>query len=393
MAWVYELRHGSPPLNGDNVPIGGDYIAFHTAGRLLLNGRGAELYDRAAVVAVQDGLLDGRVPGFYDAFRNPPFAALPFVPLASLDLLPGFVVWSVVSLACLGLAAVAAPARGAVAEAALARPADPGVRVRAGLLRPHRRRERDHLAAAVRADLPRAGPRPGRRWPAFWAALGLFKPQLFFVFPLVLIARRSWRPLLLYGLIALGLAGRVAGAGRRRRHARPGCASWSSPKRATRWPTPGAWRRSSRSSTRCLASAPDVALGSVRWPSSALLLGALYALWSRRPTSICPVWIFTSLVAVLVDPHLVDYDLTVLVPAGHPGRAVRPTRALVAGAALRGVDFPRPPARRRQRPPAQHTAADRLHRPDLDDFLGLVGALLAADLSVGVAQHEEHTWP
>src|SRR4030095_16710545 len=28
------------------------------------------------------------------------------------------------------------------------------------------------------------------------------------------------------------------------------------------------------------------------------------------------LWILTSLIAVSVDPHLVDYDLTVLIPAG-----------------------------------------------------------------------------
>src|SRR5262249_53421631 len=101
VAWVYELRTGTPPLYGDNVPIGGDYIAFHAAGRLLLNGRGPELYARPTIVAVQDQLLNGRAPGFYDGFRNPPFFALPFAALATLDLVPGFVIWFLVSLACL----------------------------------------------------------------------------------------------------------------------------------------------------------------------------------------------------------------------------------------------------------------------------------------------------
>ena len=43
------------------------------------------MYDHAtARRRAADGLLDGRIPGFYDAFRNPPFFALPFVPLAVL---------------------------------------------------------------------------------------------------------------------------------------------------------------------------------------------------------------------------------------------------------------------------------------------------------------------
>jgi hypothetical protein len=80
LAWGYVVTNGSPPLNSAGVPISGDYIAFHAAGRLLLTGRGGDLYDHASVASVQNDLLCGAVPGFYDAFRNPPFAALPFVP-------------------------------------------------------------------------------------------------------------------------------------------------------------------------------------------------------------------------------------------------------------------------------------------------------------------------
>src|SRR5262249_35105106 len=96
---------GSPPLNSGGTPIGGDYIAFHAAGRLVLSGQAGQLYDHSAVSAIQDDvLLGGRIPGFYDAFRNPPFFALLFVPFAPLALLSAFGTWSIVSMACLGLA-------------------------------------------------------------------------------------------------------------------------------------------------------------------------------------------------------------------------------------------------------------------------------------------------
>ena len=104
VAWVDVLVLGSPPLNSSGIPIGGDYIAFHAAGRLVLSGHAAQLYDHAAVSAVQDNLLGGLIPGFYDAFRNPPFFALVFAPLAALDLLPGFAVWFALSLAMLAFA-------------------------------------------------------------------------------------------------------------------------------------------------------------------------------------------------------------------------------------------------------------------------------------------------
>src|SRR5438132_10298986 len=88
VAWLDVLVLGSPPLNASGTPLGGDYIAFHTAGRLVLSGRTAELYDHSAVSGVEESLLGGRIPNFYDAYRNPPFFAALFAPLAPLDLLP-----------------------------------------------------------------------------------------------------------------------------------------------------------------------------------------------------------------------------------------------------------------------------------------------------------------
>jgi hypothetical protein len=50
--------------------------------------------------------------------------------------------------------------------------------------------------------------------------------------------------------------------------------------------------------------------------SALALLASLLRTWARPVASLPLTWAFTSLVAVLVDPHLVDYDLTVLVSAG-----------------------------------------------------------------------------
>jgi hypothetical protein len=46
------------------------------------------------------------------------------------------------------------------------------------------------------------------------------------------------------------------------------------------------------------------------------LVGLLLRAWSRPRQPLVELCGFTSLVAVLVDPHLVDYDLTVLVAGG-----------------------------------------------------------------------------
>ena len=312
-AWTYELSSGSPPLYGDNVPIGGDYIAFHAAGRLLLNGRGSDLYDRSAVMSVQDGFLAGRALGFFDAFRNPPFAALPFVPLALIDLVPGFVVWSLLSLGCLGLGL-----RLLLDEIPSLKPRWRGLVILVfafapvffGLIDG----ENGTVSLLLFVLIYRALVRNQDKQAALWAALGLFKPQLFFVFPVVLLARRGWTALLVYALAAFGLAGiswALVGP--------DGLAAWL---RILIEPESGqvlvnAWRMVSLKSflDTLLPGQQAVALG-LYVPASVLLLVVLFRRWADRRAPLQMLWIFTSLVAVLVDPHLVDYDLTVLVPAG-----------------------------------------------------------------------------
>jgi hypothetical protein len=104
VAYVDVLALGNLPLNSGGEPVAGDYIAFHTAARLITSGHAAQMYDHAPIVAIQDEMLHGVVPGFYDAYRNPPFYALIYAPLAGLDVLWGFGAWAVVSLCSLGLA-------------------------------------------------------------------------------------------------------------------------------------------------------------------------------------------------------------------------------------------------------------------------------------------------
>jgi hypothetical protein len=147
-----------------------------------------------------------------------------------------------------------------------------------------------------------------------WAAVGLFKPQLFFVFPLIFLAARRWRALGAYcatvavlGLFSLAIVGL------------DGALGWlrilvdMETGNATR----NAWRMHS------LKSLFDLLLpGQTLWSlglyalASVGLLALLFRAWSVRNASIGVLFAFTSLVAVLVDPHLVDYDLSVLVLAG-----------------------------------------------------------------------------
>jgi len=311
-AWVDVLVLGSPPLNASGTPLGGDYIAFHTAGRLVLSGRAAELYDHSAVSGVEASLLGGRMPNFYDAYRNPPFVAALFAPLALVDLLPAFAVYSVLSLACLGLALWLL-----VQEAAWLRTRWRGLVVLVlafppvyfGLIDG----ENATLSLLVYALIYRALARGQDRAAGAWAALGLLKPQLFFVFPLVFLASRRWRALSAYALVALGLLGvslLMVGP--------DGLAAWLrillEPESANA--RANAWRMASLKSFFDLLLPADgaVALALYALSSVALLVPLLRA-WSRSVACLPALWAWTSLVAVLIDPHLVDYDMTVLVAA------------------------------------------------------------------------------
>lgn len=66
------------------MPFGGDYLAFWSAAHLVLAGRLAEVYDAAAIEAVQQALFDHRLPRLNLSFLNPPVALLLFVPFGLL---------------------------------------------------------------------------------------------------------------------------------------------------------------------------------------------------------------------------------------------------------------------------------------------------------------------
>jgi hypothetical protein len=324
VAWVDVVALGSPPLNSAGVPIAGDFIAFQAAGRLLLSGHAAQLYDHAAVSAVQDDLLGGRIPNFYDAYRNPPFYALVYTPLALLDLLPAAAIWFVVGLLCLALAL-----RLLLAETPALRPRWRGLLILVFAFAPVYFGLIDGENALVSlllfALIYRSFVHHDDRQLGIWAALGLFKPQLFFVFPLVFLATRRWKALAWYAatasaLFAISLA--LVGV--------DGMQAWVrillEPEGGNA--TANGWRMASAKAffDSLLPGFAPLSLALYAACVAALLF-ALVRVWTRPTVSLPLAWVFTCLVVVLVDPHLVDYDLTVLVAAGLVGAALVPRLA------------------------------------------------------------------
>lgn len=78
----------------------GDYIAYYTAWKMLLNGDVVHLYDLTAQQQYQEAILgptrrfaDGLLP-----FVNPPHLMWQLLPLGLLPLLPSYLVWSLLNL-------------------------------------------------------------------------------------------------------------------------------------------------------------------------------------------------------------------------------------------------------------------------------------------------------
>jgi hypothetical protein len=80
-----------------------DFTIFYTAGKMLREALGHSLYDGALQYEVQQTFAAGvRIRKGPLPYNNPPFEALIFEPLASLDYPTAYLVWSVINLGILG---------------------------------------------------------------------------------------------------------------------------------------------------------------------------------------------------------------------------------------------------------------------------------------------------
>ncbi len=91
------------PLDQRGRAIGGDFISFYTAGRLVLGGQGQRLYDLALQQRMQGQVLG--VDGYDDlcSFVNPPVVAAALAPLAMLDFRVAWGLCTLMMAAALGL--------------------------------------------------------------------------------------------------------------------------------------------------------------------------------------------------------------------------------------------------------------------------------------------------
>lgn len=102
-AWAGGLLLGDGTFDVTGRLIHTDHLAFYTPARLIREGRAADVYDHATVAEYQAGLFPpGKWAGL-EAFRNPPFYALLYLPTAGWSYPASAWFWTGVSAVALVL--------------------------------------------------------------------------------------------------------------------------------------------------------------------------------------------------------------------------------------------------------------------------------------------------
>jgi hypothetical protein len=294
-----------------------DYVAHWTGGRLLLDGRGGALYDGSVQLDLQRQAL-GQTDNFA-WFVSPPFVAVLYAPLAALPIRVSGVVWTVLSAGAL------------VASARLARPLAPAwlqeswslVLLVAAASAPVFRLLGAGQDSALLLLIWVAGTRLllTRREAAGGAvlALGLAKPQIVFLVPLVLLVQGRWRALGAFaatGIVLVALS--VAAVGP--------VSAWTS----VVLPFSDTYQRDVQLGQAWQMQGVTALATTVlpeSWATSAQLVGSALAValvlvllvaaarHRRDGSRDAELWALIAVVTVLASPHVLDYDLVLLLPA------------------------------------------------------------------------------
>jgi len=193
--YVPVIVHGDPPFDAFGHPVAVDLVAHVTAGKMMLNGDLNQLYDVQSQWAAQQVFLGNRYPDIIHFYISPPFVAVLYVPFAVVPYLDAAILWTILTLGLLAL------------SLRLLWPIVPNLhRYGFGSILiillsswPVIELLVDGQDSAVSLLLLVAGLRLllARRDLAAGGVLGLgvFKPQLFLLIPVLLLFRRQWRAL------------------------------------------------------------------------------------------------------------------------------------------------------------------------------------------------------
>jgi hypothetical protein len=106
IAWGVSLAIGMTKtgriVDAEGTVIGVDHMAFYSAARLVRDHQSAKMYDYDFLGTYQGTLL-GWDWETLEAYRNPPFYALLYLPTAGLSFLASFLIWTAVGFGLLVL--------------------------------------------------------------------------------------------------------------------------------------------------------------------------------------------------------------------------------------------------------------------------------------------------
>jgi alpha-1,2-mannosyltransferase len=102
LAWLISIAVSGFTKDFEEKPVGADHLAFYSAAKLIDEGRGLLIYDNDFQKGYQPTLVDSPGP-FLDAYRNPPFYALLYLPTSRLPYLASYWIWTAAALAMLWL--------------------------------------------------------------------------------------------------------------------------------------------------------------------------------------------------------------------------------------------------------------------------------------------------
>lgn len=293
-----------------------DYLAHWTGGRMLLTGQSAVLYDVTAQYHVQTVELSGTDDISW--FVSPPFVAYLYAVFATLPYLLSGIVWTVVSVGLLA------------ASAHLGRPlAPPWLQRRWGLVvlvvaasAPVFRLVGSGQDSALVLFLWIAGTRllMANREATAGAvfALGLIKPQMMFMVPLVFLFERRFRALSAWvatacGLVALSVLA-VGVDGLRTWIALPFTAPYQQGVQVGQ-----AWLMQSIPAFFTSVAPPTLSvlaqMAGLAVSGLVVTLFVLHVIRGRaRGLPTVELWAFAAVTTMLCSPHLLDYDLVMLFP-------------------------------------------------------------------------------
>jgi glycosyl transferase family 87 len=186
---------------------GSDFSAFYTGWTMVLDGRGAALYDLDLQGAYQERILGGRFEDGVNPYNNPPHMTLPFAPLAWLPRPAAVLAWTAAQAALL-IWVIRWLLRG---PAASWRPRERLLLVTAVLAFPPLMEtvtlgSFSLLMLACLAQSYAALKRGRDGQAGVWLVIGSIKPQLVMLPGLMLLAGRRWRALAVGALVGGALA-------------------------------------------------------------------------------------------------------------------------------------------------------------------------------------------